>query len=428
MKILVVLMFLGATPLASSQEDYHALEPFVDETAEPDLAVEEEVEEEILGTPVQRLAYSISEFGYDLYRLLASRDPGANVFLSPLSVATSLSALSLGTLSTNKEVLQRILNYESLQDLDVHSVFKDLLSEVTTQPKQFKTVARIYGKKRLRMRAAFMNQVSQFYGFRPKAVTGNVQQDVQSINQWVRSQTGGKISQVISSMPAALSLLLLSAAHYKGQLVTRFNPVNTLLKTFRVGYGQEVDIPMMSSPHYPLRYGYDSELNCKIGLFPYVGDISLLIFLPSGPRYNMTAVEDSLMPVFVHDLVSQLQSVRASVSIPRLTIDTNLELKNVLGEMNLSPLYTPSELKKLTAGPVTISSVTHRASLVLDEEGMGNADLPTATTPQLSLEFHVNQPFILVLYDNPSGSLLHIGRVMDPRNLVTSRHRGPGNQ
>lgn len=46
--------------------------------------------------PVNKLAAAVSNFGYDLYRQRSSASPSGNVLLSPLSVATALSALSLG--------------------------------------------------------------------------------------------------------------------------------------------------------------------------------------------------------------------------------------------------------------------------------------------------------------------------------------------
>lgn len=45
---------------------------------------------------MNKLAAAVSNFGYDLYRQRSSASPEANVLLSPLSVATALSALSLG--------------------------------------------------------------------------------------------------------------------------------------------------------------------------------------------------------------------------------------------------------------------------------------------------------------------------------------------
>ncbi|XP_078404465.1 pigment epithelium-derived factor-like [Cetorhinus maximus] len=421
MKILTALVFLGAARLSYSQEEHFSLDPMEDETSvleSLDYPLEEEEEEEILTSPVQRLAYSISDFGYDLYRLVASRNPNANVCLSPLSVATTLSALSLGTVSTTEQILHGVLNYDLVKDLNIHSVYKDLLSEVTALPKDFKTVSRIYVKKKQRMRSNFMKQVETFYGARPKAVSGNNQQDVQNINQWVKAYSSGLIDRVISSIPQDLSLLLLSAAHYKGQLLDKFNTAETTQKAFSVDYGQVINVPMMSDTNYPLRYGYDTELRCKIGLFRYVGDISLLIFLPAEIRRNMSLIEENLNPVFIHDLVGQLQDVQASVSLPKLKINIDQELKESLGEMNLTPLYTPSRLNKITNMPMKISSIKHHTSLELNEQGVKASPAVDPYNRQLIVDFQVNRPFILVLYDNPSGSLLHIGRVLDPRGLV----------
>lgn len=58
-----------------------------------------EEEDPFFKVPVNKLAAAISNFGYDLYRVRSGLSPAANVLLSPLSVATALSALSLGEFS-----------------------------------------------------------------------------------------------------------------------------------------------------------------------------------------------------------------------------------------------------------------------------------------------------------------------------------------
>lgn len=58
-----------------------------------------EEEDPFFKVPVNKLAAAVSNFGYDLYRVRSSTSPSANVLLSPLSVATALSALSLGEFS-----------------------------------------------------------------------------------------------------------------------------------------------------------------------------------------------------------------------------------------------------------------------------------------------------------------------------------------
>lgn len=71
--------------------------PVPDSTGEP---VEEE--DPFFKVPVNKLAAAVSNFGYDLYRLRSSASPTGNVLLSPLSVATALSALSLGECQLKK--------------------------------------------------------------------------------------------------------------------------------------------------------------------------------------------------------------------------------------------------------------------------------------------------------------------------------------
>lgn len=58
-----------------------------------------EEEDPFFKVPVNKLAAAVSNFGYDLYRMKSGMSPTANVLLSPLSVATALSALSLGEFS-----------------------------------------------------------------------------------------------------------------------------------------------------------------------------------------------------------------------------------------------------------------------------------------------------------------------------------------
>lgn len=70
-----------------------------------------EEEDPFFKVPVNKLAAAVSNFGYDLYRVRSGMSPTANVLLSPLSVATALSALSLG--ESTKAESPRILELPS---------------------------------------------------------------------------------------------------------------------------------------------------------------------------------------------------------------------------------------------------------------------------------------------------------------------------
>lgn len=70
--------------------DGFQLEPGAEEAG----AEEEHVE--LFTTPQTKMGAATSDFGYNLFRALASRDATANVFLAPISVSAVLTQLSMG--------------------------------------------------------------------------------------------------------------------------------------------------------------------------------------------------------------------------------------------------------------------------------------------------------------------------------------------
>ncbi|GCB85149.1 hypothetical protein scyTo_0025882, partial [Scyliorhinus torazame] len=52
------------------------------------------------------------------------------------------------TVSRNEQILHGVLNYDLVKDLNVHSVYKELLTEITALPKSFKTISRLYTKSK----------------------------------------------------------------------------------------------------------------------------------------------------------------------------------------------------------------------------------------------------------------------------------------
>lgn len=49
-----------------------------------------------------------------------------------------------------------------------------------------------------------------------------------------------------------------------GQWVTKFDSKKTTLQDFHLDEDRTVKVPMMSEPKAILRYGLDSDLNCKV--------------------------------------------------------------------------------------------------------------------------------------------------------------------
>ncbi|XP_008827010.1 pigment epithelium-derived factor [Nannospalax galili] len=416
MQVLVLLLWMGALlgygnsqNVANNPEGSPAAP---DSTGEP---VEEE--DPFFKVPVNKLAAAVSNFGYDLYRMRSSASPAANVLLSPLSVATALSALSLGAEQRTESVIHRALYYDLISNPDIHGTYKELLATVTAPEKNLKSASRIVFERKLRIKSSFVAPLEKSYGTRPRILTGNPRMDLQEINNWVQAQMKGKIARSTREMPSDVSILLLGVAYFKGQWVTKFDSRETSLQDFHLDEERTAKVPMMSDPKAILRYGLDSDLNCKIAQLLLTGSMSIIFFLPLTATQNLTMIEESLTSEFIHDIDRELKTVQAVLTIPKLKLSYEGQVTKSLQEMKLQSLFESPDFSKITGKPVKLTEVEHRAGFEWNEEGAGNSPNPSLQPARLTfpLDYHLNRPFIFVLRDTDTGALLFIGKILDPR-------------
>ncbi|XP_069883572.1 pigment epithelium-derived factor [Dipodomys merriami] len=415
MRALVLLLWAGTLlgqvscqNVASSSEG----SPVPDSTGEP---VEEE--DPFFKIPVNKLAAAISNFGYDLYRQRSSASPTANVLLSPLSMATALSALSLGAEQRTESIIHRALYYDLISNPDIHSTYKELLATVTAPQKNFKSASRVVFERKLRVKSSFVAALEKSYGTRPRIMTGNPRIDLQEINNWVQAQMKGKVARSTREMPSDISILLLGVAYFKGQWVTKFDSRKTSLQDFHLDEDRTVRVPMMSDPKAILRYGLDSDLNCKIAQLPLTGSMSIIFFLPVRATQNLTMIEESLTSEFIHDIDRELKTIQAVLTVPKLKLNYEGEVSKSLQEMKLQSLFETPDFSKITGKPVKLTQMEHRLGFEWNEDGAGTTPTSPLQVTRLTfpLDYHLNQPFIFVLRDTDTGALLFIGKILDPR-------------
>ncbi|XP_068945762.1 pigment epithelium-derived factor [Petaurus breviceps papuanus] len=416
MKTLMAFLWaIAFVSYSSSQNTAGAEEPLPGPDATGATVVEEE--DPFFKVPVNKLALAVSNFGYDLYRQKSSESPTANVLLSPLSVATALSALSLGAEQRTESTIHRALYYDLITNPDIHSTYKELLASVTASQKNLKSASRIVLEKKLRIKSGFVTTLEKSYGTRPRILTGNSRIDLQEMNNWVQAQTKGKISRSSRDLPSDVSILLFSVAHFKGQWVTKFDSRKTSLQDFHLDEDRTIRVPMMSDPKAILRYGLDSDLNCKIAQLPLSGSMTIIFFLPVRVTQNLTMIEESLTSEFVHDIDRELKTIQAVLTVPKIKLTHDGEITETVKQLKLQSLFDAPDFSKITGKPIKLTQVEHRAAFEWNEDGAGTGPSPSVQPARLTfpLDYHLNKPFIFVLRDTDTGALLFIGKVLDPR-------------
>ncbi|XP_056414674.1 pigment epithelium-derived factor isoform X2 [Hyla sarda] len=336
--------------------------------------------------------------------------------MSPLTIATVLSSISLGGGQRTESLIHRSLYYDLLSDPELHATYKELLASISSNPKGLKSTSRVILERKLRLRMDFVTQLEKYYGNKPRVLSGNTRLDLSEANDFVQKRTDGKVVKFFKEVPSGISVLLLGAAYFKGQWVHKFNPRETALRDFHTDEQTSVSVPMMSARNVPVRYGLDSDFNCKIVQLPLTGGISIMFFLPLTVTQNLTLIEEGLTSEFVHDIDRALQSVIITLSIPKLKVEYEAQLGSTLQEIKLQPLFSSPDFSKISSKSVKLTHVMHKALLELNEEGQENIPkIDPSTRSHFPLEFHLDHPFIFVLRSDSNGALLFIGKVMNPK-------------
>ncbi|XP_029303465.1 pigment epithelium-derived factor [Cottoperca gobio] len=373
----------------------------------------EEEHVELFTTPATKMGAATSDFGYNLFRALASQEAATNVFLAPISVSAALTQLSMGGSEQAQRQLFRALRYHTLQDPQLHNTLKDLLASVRTPGKGLSTAARIYLSRRLRPKQDFFGLVEQQYGVRPKALSGGPK-DVTEINNWVSQETGGKVQRLLTKpLPRNSGVNTVSAAYFKGKWVTRFGQSGAM-ENFQVDGGVPVRIPMMQQDNYPVKMGADSDLSCTIVQIQMQDDVSMFVFLPDEVTSNMTLLEESLTAEFVQDLSMTLLPAQVFLSLPALRLSYSTDLLPLLSDLGLSDWLADTDLDKISTQSAKLASLNHKVAMETVPEGN---QYPSAAS-SAHLSYRVDRPFLYLIRDESSGALLFIGRVVNPKDLM----------
>ncbi|XP_058272020.1 pigment epithelium-derived factor [Hemibagrus wyckioides] len=372
---------------------------------------------ELFTTPRTKLSAATSDFGYNLFRALAAQDPKASVLLSPMSISAAFTQLSMGSSERAMKQLQRVLRYHTLKDLQLHDTLRDLLAYLRAPAKGFSSVERLLIGKRLRPNLEYLNSIEKQYGERPQTLMGGAR-EIKPINDWFKQNTGGKVDRVLgTSLPRNPAVVPVGAAAFKGKWVTRFSQAGKK-EEFQLDGEAPTTIAMMKQDNYPVKLGIDSDLGCTIAQVPMEDGVSMYYFLPDDVTKNLTLIEEALTAEFVQDLANTLHSVQVQLTLPVLKLGYSTDLFGPLSDVGLSDWLSTPELDKITSQPVKLTTVRHKVVMETAPEGSQYPSTPSTRNSQ-SLSYSVNRPFVFLIRDEPSGALLFIGKVLNPRDLAS---------
>ncbi|XP_042355425.1 alpha-2-antiplasmin [Plectropomus leopardus] len=346
---------------------------------------------------------AVERLGLELLEKLPVGPQQPNVILSPLSLALALAQLALGARNETERLLLQSLHAATLPCF--HHVLGRLAPHLTNTSLQ--VAARMYLRPGFEAKLSFVEESLSRYRSSPVPLVS-----VDEVNQWVENATNGHIPNIMESISHDVVLMLVNAVYFKGEWQTQFDPQVTSRGPFYLNSQNSVSVDMMKSAQYPLRLLDHPELEAQVASFPFKGNSSFLIVMPSPGRGNVSSV---LPKLNISDLYRRLpQPKTMQVHLPKVKLRYSQELQAALTSMGLGSLFLGPNLSGISDHPLRVTEVRHASTVELSEEGV-EASATTVVTSMRSVSlFAVNSPFLFALVDDASLAPLFMGVVTNP--------------
>lgn len=363
-----------------------------------------------------------SAFAFDLYQALRARD--GNLFFSPFSISAALAMTYAGARGETERQMAGTLHFTLAQDR-LHPAFNALDRALTGQQGadfRLHIANAIWGQSGHPFLDAFLDLLAVNYGagLRLLDFADVPEQARRVINDWVSQQTAEKIQDLIPSgaIDNLTTLVLANAIYFISDWMFPFDAAITRDGTFHTLDGERVTAPMMAL-HKPEPLSYARGPGYQAVELPYQGGaMSMLVLLPDPGEFE--TFEAALDAGRVGQILARLEPLQVALTMPKCSFASDFDLALTLAAMGMPDAFGSADFSGMDGTRnLFIGNVFHKAFVAVDEAGTEAAAATAVivewkSLPRVDVDLVVDRPFVFLIRDTRTGSLLFAGRVLNP--------------
>lgn len=369
----------------------------------------------------------------ELYQTVAAEEDG-NVFISPWSISTALGMTWAGARGATADEMAEVLRFPANQ-ATTHALFGELHDALNGIQEAgyltLRTANAIWPSDREIILPEFAAIINEHYDAHAEVLdyVADTEGSRQRINGWVAERTEDRIPELLMEgvLGRDTAIVLTNAIYFKGAWKTLFDPEDTEDSLFYPSIGEPIEIPMMQMRE-DLSYYEDEDL--RLVTLPYHGEqVEAVLISPKDG--NIAALEQALTLDKLEGWLGQrTEEEDVRVRLPRFTLRYKKDLVDGFRQMGMNLPFTGAADFSGIFGRknLAISKIIHETFLQVKEEGTEAAGATAVVIEFTSFvpkpEFNGNRPFLFLIRDNATGSLLFMGRVERPEPIEDDEPTG----
>lgn len=361
-----------------------------------------------------------NRFSLKLFRKMVEDGRDANIVISPFSISMGLGMTCNGADGTTREAMKRTLEWSDLSLESVNESSRSLmrLVEGIDPHVELKIANSIWHDRRLAVEKEFIDLSKRYFNAEVTGLDFSEADASNIINEWISEATNGRIKQIVDEViDTNVVMCVISGSHFKGVWMYQFDEEDTKDDWFLLPDGSPKPCKMMEQRG---EYDYFSTDHFQALDLPYgEGLFRMTIFLPSPGNHI-----DSLIAEFNEGnwdgWMRSFSKDSGDVFVPKFTVESEDTLNEVVRALGMGIAFSPAArfTRISKSGGIWIFWVTQKSCVEVNEEGTeaaAAASVVLGKGPSPSgFKFRVDRPFVFVIRERHSQTILFLGRVVEP--------------
>ncbi|MDE5871545.1 MAG: hypothetical protein K2H22_06375 [Muribaculaceae bacterium] len=363
-------------------------------------------------------ALKANEFATELFRKAYAKERG-NTCISPASVFLTLAMTANADDGECRDEILDILGYDTgetgLNELNAYS--NALLVEVPdfNGDTQCGFTNSLWHSPYFNLLPSFTDNLKEIFGAADVEIWLGDEKGRNAINQFVEENTRGMIKEFLK-VPLQTDLGILNTTYFKGTWKQKFDEKHTSKGNFQNLDGSSSRTNFMTLTDM-MEYSY-SDYATSVRL-PYAGERYTMTLIMPDEDIEFNDMLRDLDGKHINDVTSRSRVGKVELKLPRFQQESNSNIIRILKEMGLDRTCFPG-IMKATGSPLELQTFQHAVKIIVNEKGTegGAASLggfygTSLPNPEAMPAEHISfdRPFIYMIQDNISGTVLFMGAV-----------------
>ncbi len=349
--------------------------------------------------------------------ILNSLSKEENSAVSPESLKTVLAMTANGTEGETQKQLLNALNIDDLEEYNTQQKEKNLIlnqSPFTSVSYKMANSVWVKGDDNI-LKYDYKELVNDKYD----GLISVVGESPESINNWVKENTNGKIEKVIDNTD--FNIMLLNTADFVGKWKYSFDERSTESGIFNNADGSKLPVDYIKRFfNYGEDFKYYEEDGLKAITLKYGAFSDYINVKSENPPYEMVFVltDKELDSDTLNRIFNNGRTADVFIQLPKFYIENEIDVVDILKNMGITDIFnaqTADFSPMLEGSGYYVGNVMQNAVLGIDEKGTvassASEVIVYRSINERNLEFVADRPFYYFIRNNETGDILFEGRV-----------------